>query len=238
MQISIVRVRPQNGCRRKKKRKTPKRRIAAIAFAVAAFGVLAWLLFGQEPEQDANITYIGDIPVISQFLPENSASRPGTRREIKYVVIHETDNFRAGADAAAHNAYLLNNAYTQELSWHYTVDDHEIYHNLPDDEVAYHASDHLKQNGGNRNGIGVELCVNEDGDYEQTLRNAELLTAALLKAYGLSVEDVKKHQDFSGKICPARLIGENRWDEFLDQVRKDYTMLSEQEKNAQEQGTP
>lgn len=154
------------------------------------------------------------------------------------MVIHETDNFRAGANAAAHNAYLLNNAYTQELSWHYTVDDHEIYHNLPDNEVAYHASDHLKQNGGNRNGIGVELCVNEDGDYEQTLQNAELLTATLLKAYGLSIGDVKKHQDFSGKICPARLINENRWGEFLERVQEAYAALTEQEERLNEQNVP
>ena len=80
-------------------------------------------------------------------------------RDIKYIVIHETDNFKAGADAKAHNDFLLSQANTQELSWHYTVDDHEIYHNLPDDEAAYHASDHLKQDGGNLNGIGIDAST-------------------------------------------------------------------------------
>lgn len=214
------------------KRGKPKktRLIAAIAIAVAAFGAIFWF-FTRGSNIDANITYIGDIPVVRSYLPEGSLSRPGTKRDIKLIVIHETDNFRAGADAKAHNEFLLSQANTQELSWHYTVDDTEIYHNLPDDEAAYHASDKMKAGGGNLNGIGVELCVNEDGDYEKTLENAVQLTAELLHAYGLRVRDVKKHQDFSeyGKVCPARLIEGERWDEFLERVQTVYEEMDKEE---------
>ena len=35
-----------------------------------------------------------------------------------------------------------------------------IYHHLPDDETAYHAGDGMEKNGGNMNGIGIEMCVN------------------------------------------------------------------------------
>ena len=65
------------------------------------------------------------------------------------------------------------------VSWHYTVDDHEIYHHLPDDEPGYHAGDLMEADGGNMNGVGIEMCVNEDGNYEQTLVNAERLCARL-----------------------------------------------------------
>ena len=213
-----------------KKKKRNLRPIAAIAIAVAVLGVLLWVLTHGGAKEDANISYIGEIPVVRSYLPEGSASRPGIKRDIKFVVIHETDNFSAGAGAKAHNAFLLTNADTQELSWHYTVDDHEIYHNLPDDEAAYHASDHLEKNGGNLNGIGVELCVNEDGDYERTLENGAQLTATLLYEYGLKLRDVKRHQDFSGKECPARLIHEGLWDAFLDRVQTEYDALKAQEK--------
>lgn len=218
--MSIISVTPKKTCAKRSPKK-PRRVFAAVAAAIAAFAVLGWI-FARFHQADAHISYIGNIPVVQSYLPKGSSSRPSLHRTIKYIVIHETDNFKAGADAKAHNDFLLSQANTQELSWHYTVDDHEIYHNLPDDEAAYHASDHLKQDGGNLNGIGIELCVNEDGDYEKTLENGVQLVAKLLHEYNLSVEDVKKHQDFSGKICPARLIENKRWDEFLHRVRTAY----------------
>lgn len=222
--MRIISVTPKKKCAKRSPKK-PYRAFAAVAIAIAAFAVLGWI-FLRAKQADANISYIGNIPVVQSYLPKGSPSRPGLHRTIKYIVIHETDNFKKGADAKAHNDFLLSQANIQELSWHYTVDDHEIYHNLPDDEVAYHASDHLKQDGGNRNGIGIELCVNGDGDYEKTLENGVQLVAKLLHEYGLSLDDVKKHQDFSGKICPARLIKNERWDEFLERVRTAYAQTT------------
>ncbi len=222
--MRIISVTPKKRCAKRSPKK-PRRVFAAVAVAIAAFAVLGWI-FLRARQADANISYIGDIPVVQSYLPKGSSSRPGLHRTIKYIVIHETDNFKAGADAKAHNDFLLSQANTQELSWHYTVDDHEIYHNLPDDEAAYHASDHMKQDGGNRNGIGIELCVNEDGNYEKTLENGVQLVAKLLHEYGLTVDDVKKHQDFSGKICPARLIENKRWDEFIERVRAAYAQTA------------
>jgi len=107
----------------------------------------------------------------------------------------------------------------KRLSWHYTVDDHEIYQHLPDNEIGFHAGDGLKSNGGNLNGIGIELSINPENDYEQTLINAAALVNFLLEAYKLDIEDVKKHENFSGKICPERLIEDNRCDEFLIMVK-------------------
>ena len=68
-----------------------------ISFAA---GMLTQRAITRPPQQDANLSYIDDIPVYTDFLPEGSRARPGQTREIKYLVIHETDNFSAGADAA------------------------------------------------------------------------------------------------------------------------------------------
>ena len=65
--------------------------------------------------------------------------------------------------------------------------------------------DRLEQDGGNLNGIGVELCVNADGNFEQTMQNGAQLTAYLLRQYGLGVENVRQHYDFSGKNCPQTI---------------------------------
>lgn len=185
-------------------------------------------------KEDANIKYIGDIPVYQDFLPKTSVARTGEKRKILYIVIHETDNINKGANAKAHNNFIHNNGVENELSWHYTVDDKEIWHHIPDDETAFHAGDKMKIGGGNKNGIGVELCVNSDGDYEKTLENAQILTAVLLYEYDLKIGAVKKHEDFSGKKCPANLIKSERWEEFIDNVEENLKNLKEQENKAQE----
>ena len=177
-----------------------------------AAGMLTQKIVFREPQTDAGLTYIEDIPVMT--------------------VIHETDNTGTGANAAAHNSFIHQNANAEEgiVSWHYTVDDHEIYHHLPDDETAYHAGDGMEKNGGNMNGIGIEMCVNSDGNYEQTLINTEKLCARLLIEYDLNPSKaLKKHQDFSGKICPSTLINSGRWDEFCSAVTAKYKELKADE---------
>ena len=178
-----------------------------------AAGMLTQRIVFREPQTDAGLTYIEDIPVMTDFLPEGTRARPGQKREIKYLVIHQNANAEEGI-----------------VSWHYTVDDHEIYHHLPDDETAYHAGDGMEKNGGNMNGIGIEMCVNSDGNYEQTLINTEKLCARLLIEYDLNPSKaLKKHQDFSGKICPSTLINSGRWDEFCSAVTAKYKELKADE---------
>lgn len=158
------------------------------------------------------------VPVHTALIASGSKGRPGIKRQIKYIVIHETANTAAGADAKQHADFLLQGGegYT---SWHYTVDDHEIYHHVPDNEVAWHAGDRRTDGGGNMCGIGVELCVNQDGNFEKTFHNAAKLTAYLLKTYGLSINDVKQHADFMDKDCPKTIRDNGRWDEFLKLVK-------------------
>ncbi|MGN1295785.1 MAG: hypothetical protein ACI4U5_05190, partial [Bacilli bacterium] len=65
---------------------------------------------------------------------------------------------------------------------------------------------------------GIETCVNSGSDYTSTLfKTAELVSELLIK-YNLSINDVKKHYDFSGKICPKALINSGNWEEFIKLV--------------------
>ena len=179
-------------------------------------------------EPGIKVEYIGDIPVYEDFLPEEAAGRILQKREIKYIVIHETANTSVGADAAAHNAFIHSNGIVNEHSWHYTVDDEQIYHHIPDDEPAYHAGDHLEEGGGNLNGIGIEICVASDNDYEKTLDHAAQLSAKLLAEYGLNPQNaLKTHCDFSGKQCPKIMLEEERWDIFFQKVEQYYLEYAE-----------
>ena len=167
------------------------------------------------------INEVSGIPIIHSYIPLDSPRRPGEIRAIKYITIHETDNRSTSATAQGHNAYLTSDYY-DITSWHYTVDDTSIYHNVPDNEVAWNAGDDRNRDGGNINGIGIEMCVNLGIDFEKTIDNTARLTAKLLHTYQLSVEDVKMHADFMEKVCPHRLITEGRVEEFYDLVQTYY----------------
>lgn len=195
--------------------------IIAILAVTAAVAALYFYISGRPTALRAPVDAVGGIPVVTDFIPEDTLERPGQERKIKYIVIHETGNPGENADATSHGHYLQEEADSQRKSWHYTVDDHEIYYHIPDNEVAFHAGDGLKKNGGNLNGIGIEMCINPESDYEQTLKNTAELTAMLLAAYDLDIGSVKKHQDFSGKHCPDRLLDEGRWDDFVNMVKAD-----------------
>lgn len=160
-------------------------------------------------------TEVYGVPVHTQLIEEDTNARPGTKRKIKYIVIHETDNFIEGTGAKNHAAFLSDNN-TEATSWHYTVDDTEIYHHIPDNEIANHAG--VRE--GNLYGIGIELCVNGDGNFEKTFDNATKLVAYLIKEYDLTIEAIKTHQDFSGKDCPHSILEDDRMDEFIEKVEK------------------
>lgn len=141
-------------------------------------------------------TDVFGVPVHTELIESNTKARPGTKRRIRYIVIHETDNFDKTTGAKNHAQFLSENN-MDSTSWHYTVDDKEIYHHIPDNEVAYHAANEI----GNLYGIGIELCVNSGGNFEKTFNNATKLVAYLLKEYNLTIYDLKTHHDFSGKDC-------------------------------------
>lgn len=214
---------------RRRRRDERKKTIIAVILMVSlmvAIMILVSSVIANKPSRLRTATgFIGEIPVYEDFLPVGTNARPGTERRILYLVIHETGNIGKNANADAHNRYLHDQAEVQSKSWHYTVDDQEIYYHVPDDEIAFHAGDGLRQRGGNLNGIGIEMCVNPESNDEKTLENTAKLSAYLLNAYGLSVQEVKTHQDFSGKICPENLLNRQGWEEFLSLVQKELDSL-------------
>ena len=202
-----------------------------LVFAVVAAAFLVVTIVnhnrGPGPQDSVYPEEISGIPVHTELLPETLAARPGEKRTIKYVVIHETGNTAQGSDAASHSAYLLGGK-SGDTSWHYTVDDHQIYHHIPDDEIAWHAGDKRARDGGNLCGIGVELCVNADGDFEKAFDNAARLTAYLLDTYHLGSGNVRQHADFMDKDCPQTIRDNKRWPEFLEKVQEYRNLLNEE----------
>ena len=159
-------------------------------------------------EEVVDVTYTVDsIPI--------SNKRPGSKRPIDYIVVHNTGN--PTSTARNERDYLTNPTNTSSTSFHIVVDEKEIIEAIPVEEIAFHAGDVE----GNRKGIGIELC--ESGDFEKTKANAAKIIAYLMKHYHIPLSHVKTHHDFSGKQCPRKMLG--NWEEFLNAVDNAYKEL-------------
>lgn len=136
----------------------------------------------------------------------------------KYITIHQTGNFSKGANAQAH-ANLLSRGFS--ASWHWSVDDEQAIQSFPHEVKCWHAGD--GHGSGNTESIGIELCVNSDGNYLQTLKNGTELVAKIMKDENISIENVVQHNHWSGKDCPNQIrhaYMNVSWGDFLEMVKK------------------
>ena len=191
------------------------------------------------------------VNIIQKFIVKRNNTRPGIGQTVKGIVVHYTAN--NGGTALNHFNYFNNGANGVYASAHYFVDDSMIVQLIPDKEIAYHANEigrskvakfqGLKSpNGyqGNANSatIGIELCLDKNGRItENTKRQAQLLISDLLAKYNLTVADVYRHYDITGKICPAPMIDNGIWNAFkagigpraqskVDTVKRNYIGLA------------
>lgn len=143
--------------------------------------------------------------------------RPGTKMTPTTITIHSTGNPKS--TAKNERGWLTNPANDRIASWHICVDEKEAVEAIPLNEVAWHAGDGNGQ--GNRASIGIEIC--ESGDREKTLANAVRLVVKLLKERGWGVDRLRRHYDWSGKVCPRILMANDwrGWKDFIKTVEKE-----------------
>ena len=157
------------------------------------------------------------LPINKKLIKYNHSSRNG--QSIKYIVIHDTGNPRAGADAEAHYKYF--NGGDRQASAHYFVDDKSIIQTVEDSQASWHCGDGGGKYGiTNSNSIGVEICINADGDYEKAVANMVELVKHLMGKYSIPPERVVRHYDASRKICPGTMRENNwaRWHAFKESL--------------------
>ncbi|MCH1505661.1 MAG: N-acetylmuramoyl-L-alanine amidase [Verrucomicrobiales bacterium] len=142
----------------------------------------------------------------------------------KFITVHSTVNVSRGANAERHAQAQRNGALKSThnslgyLSWHYTVDQSSIYRSLPDTEQGQHAD---YQGQGNRESIGIEMCVNRGNSAPQTIDRTAKLVALLMKRHGIPLANVVPHQhwkrirfkdgkDLGYKNCPGLLLEDGK----------------------------
>ena len=221
--------------RKKRRRKYIVLWILFPIIAAAVAGVAVYFISKEDNdaidallEQEVSIDYIEEtedacpVPrpdIDEQLLTVNEYSRPGIKTEAtRRIVIHYLANPRTTAQENHDNFESLKDLEDTYMSANYVVGlEGEIIQCVPDDEVAY------ASNSENSESISIENCHLDDTGKlnEETYYSLVHLTAYLTEKYGLGREDIIRHYDVTGKLCPKYFVEhEDKWEEFKDDVMK------------------
>lgn len=145
----------------------------------------------------------------TDHIPEGTTynRRPSRLLVATTITIHNTGN--PSSSARNERSWLTNPSNKRQASYHLVVDEHEVIECLPLNENAWHAGDGDGSKSGNCTSIGIEIC--ESGNYAKTLDNAVALVARMLLERGWGVDRLRRHYDWSSKICPRLMYNEGSW---------------------------
>lgn len=151
------------------------------------------------------------------LIPVNPYSRPGTALEqVNGIVIHYVGN--PGTTAQNNRDYFAGLAETGEAyaSSHFVIGlEGEILQCVPLDEIAYCS------NQRNSDTISIECChPGEDGQFTQdTYDSLVQLVAFLADYYNLGRDQIIRHYDVTGKLCPLYYVEhEDAWEALKDDI--------------------
>ena len=142
----------------------------------------------------------------------------GRKQPIKYIVVHYTAN---NGDTARNNGNYFSQS-NRNASAHYFVDENEIIQSVKDTDTAWHcgAKSYKHPKCRNDNSVGIEMCSEKDdkGQYyiNQATQNRTIrLIKVLMKQYNIPVENVLRHYDVTGKLCPEPFVrNQVQWLDF------------------------
>lgn len=162
-------------------------------------------------DENGEVTLENNLKVTKKLLNKNYTV--GKTLNPEYIIIHDTGNRSSGANANSHYNYW-SKPNSAKASAHYVVDSNTVMQLLEHNQVAWHTGFLFTSNpevpqAKNGNSIGIELCVNEDGDFTETMKNGIALTKYLMDLYDIPAEKVITHNQSTGKICPAMMIKDN-----------------------------
>lgn len=159
---------------------------------------------------------------IKQILAHPSNFIKGRKQKIQYIVVHYTAN---DGDTAEGNGKYFSEA-DRNASAHYFVDEMKIVQSVLDQNTAWHCGAKIYKHNKcrNENSIGVEMCSEKDknGQYyinQKTQNNAIELVKWLMKKYGIPIENVLRHYDVTGKLCPEPFVKNQKlWLDFKQKL--------------------
>ena len=214
---------PKN-TRRKKKRRRKMLRIIMIPLMILLF----FLLFKsciQKKNQYADVDATQPKMDI-QLLDVNPYSRPGTTIDhVNGIVVHYTAN--PGSTAQDNRDYFngLKDSHETSASSNFVIGlEGEIIQCIPTWEMAY------ASNSRNIDTVSIECChPDETGIFnKKTYQSMVDLCAWLCLKFDLDENDVIRHYDVTGKICPKYFVeNEDAWRKFKSDIGTKLKKLEE-----------
>ena len=161
--------------------------------------------------------WIGAPNLNVDLLSVNEYSRPGIAlAQVRGIVIHYTAN--PGSSAKANRDYFegLKDAQTTKASSHFIIGlEGEIIQCIPSTEISYASNDR------NKDTLSIECChPDETGQFNaSTYQSMVDLTGWLCQRFGLTSQDVIRHYDVTGKLCPKYFVEhEDAWEQLRADV--------------------
>ena len=153
--------------------------------------------------------------VDEQLIHKHTTARTGIKlNDIKNIVIHYVGN--PNTTAQNNRDYFDKNDTT--VSSHFVVGlEGEIIQCVPLFERS------AASNERNKDTISIEVChPDETGEYnEDTYESVVKLTAWLLNEFSLDENDIIRHYDITGKICPKYYVeNEDEWEKLKEDVKE------------------
>ena len=214
--------------RRRKRRRLSKRgRYAAIVGIAALVLFITLLVVAGTRRQKAEKQTVSektypDITFDVRFLDPNPFSRPQLAlKKVHAIVVHYTANPRV--DAVANRNYFNNLPKANErkqkktyASRHFVIGlDGTIVQCIPLEEMAYASNDR------NSDTVSIECChKKENGKFTAQTQAAliQLCTYLCIK-FDLTEENLIRHYDVTGKICPKYFVEHpDAWETFKKDV--------------------
>ena len=130
-----------------------------------------------------------------------TAGRQGNR--ISKIVVHYT-----GTEASAHNNLLYFSRSSAGASAHYFIDkDGTLRQSVSEGDTAWHAGDW----GTNLCSVGIEVVSGGSDFTEAQIETLSQLVAEIRGRCGISADNVIRHYDVTGKLCPAPYVDGGKW---------------------------
>ena len=167
----------------------------------------------------------GSPDITAEMLDPNPYSRPQkVLTKIDGIVIHYTADPGASAQNVRDYFNNLATTHTTYASSHFIVGlNGEIIQCIPCSEWAYCS------NSRNKDTLSIECCIPDDtGVYtDATYSSVVNLTAWLCKAFKVSPDNVIRHYDVTGKLCPKWFVEDpSAWETFKSDVKTQYEKSS------------
>ncbi len=151
------------------------------------------------------------------LLPINEYSRPGEPTdEITGIVIHYVGNPNTSAQANRNYFAGLAKSGATSASSNFIVGlEGEVIECVPLGEIAY------ASNNRNHDTISIECCHPDEGGKFNDATYASLIKLCrfLVDLYDLGPEDIIRHYDVTGKLCPVYYVeNEDAWHALVEDI--------------------